>query len=239
MASTSPARRRVPLQKLLEPSKIAARRLILPQIPRLRRANFVGNYFELSTRRPPGPINSSSVAVDRAFIKKFDITFPPMAYHEDIFFWSMVGLRTSVALSRSKTVVVAQHSESAMATAYLRHRDGFKVDCTAFVHMPVYAYLTKNFDQFDESQQQIIALYLDGYVTQAWKSTIYLGLQECARSALKSLRYPRRLSTLPLRIVAKMPRRVAEPTAILLQRLRSLDRHNPPLSPFLDTSAAM
>ncbi len=237
MFATSFGRDRVPLATLIDPGPRLAQKLSTrPRRLFPRRARSV-DYFLASSRvlkRNSGSVvNSSSTAVRSSTVRAAGLRFPSLAHNEDWVFWQSVALQGATAVSGVQTVWIAKHPQSATARRRRYHRSDYRIDCGAIAKRPAYAALSAVRPTLPEVKRQNVEIHLDAAVLSAWRSTLYLALQDCARIALKDLYHPRRVSTIPMRVVASLPRPIARGASRILQLLRPLDRNDPPMSPFL------
>jgi glycosyltransferase involved in cell wall biosynthesis len=179
------------------------------------------------------PFNSSSTAVRRSLLLHDGVSFRHYSNNEDLLFWCEAALLGDVAIAEIRTGL--QLIRDGSATASLR-RQIWKlpeVDCWTYADRPLYRHLNERLRHLDRRQQRSVERYLDGLVTGSWRSTLYYGLQQCARVAIRQFRRPWHPQALIFVTVALIPRSMGRFISRSLQAIRPLDEGRRPLSPFL------
>ncbi len=179
------------------------------------------------------PFDSSSVALRRSIYHAHRLAFRDYADNEDLLFWCEVALQGTVALAETQTGVRLLHGRSATAQARARVWGRINVDCSAYKERPLFNHLIGRLEGLEDPQRRSVERYLDGLVTGSWRSTLYLGLQHCARLAVHELRRPWHPQAFVFVAVAFIPKAAGRFLSALLRRLRPLDDARLPLSPFM------
>jgi glycosyltransferase involved in cell wall biosynthesis len=235
LISTSGGRRRVRLEELVEETGAGQRALTFGRIWGVRgRIRTVDLLVHKRGGRSRYSVHSSTAAVKAEFIHRNQVFFPDLNYNEDLIFWNKIALLSRVAISRSRTVVIAQHNTS--ATAALAHQFSvhYPIRCDAYTRRPVYEHLVAERDNVSEHTRRSVDVHLDGILTGSWRSTLFLGLQPCARRARLKLRYPWRPQAILFSVAAFIPMRLGRFVARLLQKIHPPTRFGVPISPFLE-----
>lgn len=234
LIAASGGRWRVPLERLIyECPPARVQRGLRRGLDRWRRARRVNLFLLKAGNRNRYSVHSSTAAVRRDIVSQHKIKFPALKSNEDLIFWNSLALITEVAVSPARTVRIARHPSSATATFRNAGSSNHSVDCLAYKSRPLFEHLASNRESAASETLRSIDLYLDGIATGAWRSTLYLGLQHCAREACAQLVFPWKPQAMLLRLVASLPIPIGLLFARGLQALRPLGRYGIPLSPFV------
>lgn len=239
LIAASSGRWRVPLERLIDERRSAqVQRRLRRGVARWRPARRV-NYFLLKRgNRNRYLVNSSTAAVRKDAVRQNKTEFPDLTNNEDLIFWNSLALVTEVAVSSTRTVRIAQHPSSATSSFRNARSNSYSIDCSAYKSRPLYQHLAANRENATLELLRSIDLYLDGFATGAWRSTLYLGLQQCAREACAQLVFPWRPQAILLRIIASIPIPIGSLFARGLQSFRPINRFGIPLSPFVVWSSS-
>lgn len=233
LIASSGGRRRIPLQRLARhPLNRGDSRKFSKALTIGKRIQKVDLLRTTAGGRNRHAVCSSTAAVRRDIVERHNLQFGNSRVNADLIFWHSMSFIADTAISPARTAYISRHSDSISSSS--KNRESIEVLCDAYTRQPVVQHLVSNYDALPRDLQVSAKRYLDGVLTGAWRSTLYLGLQSCAREAVSNLHFARSPQAILFQMSARIPQPIASLVASTMQRIRPLDRFYVPNSPFFE-----